>query len=59
LIDDLITKGQSKLEAITLLEAVGLKVKDILVLVDREQSGAEGLDAHGYTVHSAGTGPDS
>jgi uridine monophosphate synthetase len=53
LIDDLITKGQSKLEAIALLEAAGLKVKDILVLVDREQGGVEGLDARGYAVHSA------
>jgi uridine monophosphate synthetase len=52
LIDDLITKGQSKLEAIALLEDAGLKVKDILVLVDREQGGVEGLDARGYTVHS-------
>jgi uridine monophosphate synthetase len=52
LIDDLITKGQSKLEAIALLEEAGLVVKDILVLVDREQGGVEGLDARGYTVHS-------
>jgi len=52
LIDDLITKGHSKLEAIAPLEAAGLKVKDILVLVDREQGGVEELDAHGYTVHA-------
>jgi uridine monophosphate synthetase len=52
LIDDLITHGQSKLEAIALLEEAGLKVKDILVLVDREQGGQEGLDARGYAVHS-------
>ena len=52
LIDDLITRGHSKLEAIALLEAAGLKVKDILVLVDREQGGVEELDAHGYAVHA-------
>ena len=52
LIDDLITKGHSKLEAIAPLEAAGLKVKDILVLVDREQGGVEELDAHGYAVHA-------
>ena len=52
LIDDLITKGHSKLEAIAPLEAAGLKVKDILVLVDREQGGVEELDAHGYAVHT-------
>ncbi len=53
LIDDLITKGHSKMEALVPLEAAGLKVKDILVLVDREQGGVEELDAHGYAVHSA------
>ncbi len=52
LIDDLITKGHSKLEALTPLKAAGLKVKDILVLIDREQGGVEELDAHGYTVHA-------
>jgi uridine monophosphate synthetase len=52
LIDDLITKGHSKIEAIAPLEAAGLKVKDVLVLVDREQGGVEELDAHGYTVHA-------
>jgi len=52
LIDDLITKGHSKIEAIALLEAAGLKVKDVLVLVDREQGGVEELDAHGYAVHA-------
>ncbi len=52
LIDDLITKGHSKIEAIAPLEAAGLKVKDILVLIDREQGGVEELDAHGYAVHA-------
>jgi len=52
LIDDLITKGHSKIEAIALLEVAGLKVKDVLVLVDREQGGVEELDAHGYAVHA-------
>jgi uridine monophosphate synthetase len=52
LIDDLITKGHSKIEAIALLQAAGLKVKDVLVLVDREQGGVEELDAHGFEVHA-------
>ncbi len=52
LIDDLITKGHSKMEALAPLEAAGLKVRDILVLIDREQGGVEELDAHGYAVHS-------
>jgi len=52
LIDDLITKGHGKLEALAPLEAAGLRVKDILVLIDREQGGVEELDAHGYVVHA-------
>lgn len=50
--DDLITKADSKLEAIEILEAGGLKVEDVLVLVDREQGGAEQLRDRGYTLHS-------
>ncbi len=53
LIDDLITRGHSKLEAIAPLEAAGLTVKDVLVLVDREQGGAQELAARGYAVHAA------
>jgi uridine monophosphate synthetase len=52
LIDDIITRGHSKLEALAPLEAAGLKIKDILVLVDREQGGVEELDARGYAVHA-------
>jgi uridine monophosphate synthetase len=51
LIDDIITDGASKLEAIQPLEEAGLVVKDLVVLVDREQGGRELLAARGYTVH--------
>lgn len=51
-IDDLITKGTSKFEAIAPLEAAGLKIKDILVLVDREQGGPKELKEKGYELHS-------
>ncbi len=40
-IDDLATTGASKFEAIDRLEAAGLKVRDVVVLIDR-QSGARG-----------------
>lgn len=46
LIDDLITKADSKLEAINALTAAGLRVTDVLVLVDREQGGKDELRAH-------------
>ncbi|MCL4394512.1 MAG: orotate phosphoribosyltransferase [Chloroflexi bacterium] len=51
-VDDVITTGASKLEAIEPLAAVKLKVKDIVVLVDREQGGAEEIVAHGYALHA-------
>jgi len=50
--DDLITKGNSKIEAIKPLEEVGLVVKDIIVLIDREQGGKEELKKLGYSLHS-------
>jgi len=50
--DDLITKGGSKFEAIAPLEEAGMKVKDIVVLVDREQGGPEDLKAKGYDLHA-------
>ncbi len=52
LIDDLITKADSKLEAIKALESVGLGVKNVVVLVDREQGGEKQLRDAGYALHS-------
>lgn len=53
LIDDLVTRAESKLEAIAILEEAGLKVNDVVVLVDREQGGAKQLAEAGYKLHSA------
>lgn len=52
LIDDLITQADSKLEAIRALEAAGLQVHDVLVLVDREQGGRQELMRAGYRLHA-------
>ena len=52
LVDDLITRGGSKLEAIESLEAANLVVKDVLVLIDREQGGARDLAERGYCLHA-------
>lgn len=51
-VDDVITRGHSKLEAIDSLQAVGLTVRDVLVLIDREQGGAQDLAQRGYTLHA-------
>lgn len=52
LFDDLITKSESKQKSATILEEAGLIVRDILVLVDREQGGKQQLEALGYKLHA-------
>lgn len=52
LVDDLITRGGSKLEAIETLQAADLIVNDVLVLIDREQGGAIDLAEQGYALHA-------
>jgi orotate phosphoribosyltransferase len=55
LIDDVITDGGAKLEGAAPFQATGLTVEDILVLVDREQGGAEMLAGHGLRLHACFT----
>jgi orotate phosphoribosyltransferase len=50
LIDDLITTGGSILQTRSVLENADLIVKDVTVLIDREQGGAENLRHHGYEL---------
>ena len=52
IIDDLITRGSSTIETAALLEENGLKVKDVIVLIDREHGAAERLRQHGYNLMS-------
>ena len=51
-IDDLATTGGSKFEAIEKLTAVGLKVRDIVVMIDRESGAKEALAEAGYKMHA-------
>jgi uridine monophosphate synthetase len=53
LIDDLITKADSKLKAISIIERNKLKVNDVVVLIDREQGGIAQLEERGYKCHTA------
>lgn len=53
LIDDVLSRGDSKLEAIAVLEDAGLKAPNLLVVVDREMGGVQDLADKGYQAHSA------
>ncbi|HVO42346.1 MAG TPA: orotate phosphoribosyltransferase [Aggregatilineales bacterium] len=52
LIDDLITRGDSKIEAIQSLQAEGLVIQDVAVLLDRQSGGVAALEKIGIAVHS-------
>jgi uridine monophosphate synthetase len=52
IIDDLATTGGSKFEAIEKLTGVGLIVKDVVVLVDRQSGAKESLEQAGYSLHA-------
>ncbi len=51
-IDDLTTTGGSKFEAIEKLTSAGLKVTDVVVLVDRQSGAAEALQQAGIKLHA-------
>jgi len=55
LVDDLITRGTAKIEALKPLTDAGLIVRDVLVLIDREQGGRAELAAHGIRLHAVFT----
>ncbi len=57
--DDMVTDGESKLEAIKLFEAAGCTVKDVVILLDRDQGGKERLAEKGYVLHSVMTLTDA
>jgi len=50
LVDDLITRADSKFEAIKAVEVRGLEVVGLIVLVDREQGGRRQLEEAGYKL---------
>ena len=51
-IDDLATTGGSKFEAIEKLTGAGLKVTDVVVLVDRQSGAKESLEQAGYFMYA-------
>jgi len=55
LIDDVTTTGGSKLEAIDRLTSAGLKVRDIVVLIDRQSGAGQVLVQAGCCLHAVFT----
>ncbi len=52
-LDDVLTTGASKVEALERLQAVGLRVQDVVVLIDREAGGGRAfLESRGLRVHA-------
>lgn len=51
-IEDLVTSGASVFETIHPLEEEGLQVKDVVVLLDRQQGAKGRLEEKGYRLHS-------
>jgi uridine monophosphate synthetase len=54
MIDDVVMTGGAKLEALEKLRGAGLKVEDLVVLVDREGGGGESLREAGVWLHAVG-----
>ena len=52
LVEDLITDGGSKLGFLDAVAEVGAEVRDVLVLFDRQQGGADLLARRGVTLHA-------
>lgn len=58
LVDDVVTRADSKLEAIAVLRKHGIEVSDVLVLIDRQTSaqvGRKALEKVGCRLHSVFT----
>jgi len=55
LIDDLATTGGSKFEAIEKLKSAGLRVDDVVVLIDRQSGAKEALAEAGFRLHAVFT----
>ena len=52
LLDDLITTGGSKIEAVEILREAGLVVEDLVVLLERGSQGRQEMTAAGMELHS-------
>jgi len=55
IVDDVITTGNSTIEAINKAKEAGLCVVKVIALVDREEGGRENIEALGHTVEAVVT----
>ncbi|KAM5281488.1 uridine 5'-monophosphate synthase [Ctenodactylus gundi] len=55
IIEDVVTSGSSVMETVEVLQQEGVKVTDVVVLLDREQGGRDKLQAQGVRLHSVCT----
>jgi orotate phosphoribosyltransferase len=52
IVDDVITTGQSTIEAITRSQEAGLDIVKVIALIDRQEGGKEAIEALGYKLTS-------
>jgi orotate phosphoribosyltransferase len=55
IVEDVITTGQSALQAIEVATGAGAEVLGVLAVVDRQENGRENLEARGYAVVALST----
>jgi orotate phosphoribosyltransferase len=58
IVEDVVTTGQSALEAIRAVEAEGARVLGVLAVVDRQEGGRAALEGAGYAVEALVTAAD-
>lgn len=52
IVEDVVTTGGSSLKAIEKVEAAGLKVREVIAIIDRMEGGAEAFAAKGYKLRT-------